>query len=139
MLKTILFGGESGLSFASNAGLSLLRIFSGIALMLGHGIGKLPPSERFIGAVDGMGMPMPSFFAWSAGLAEFVGGGLLALGLFTRVSAFFIAVTMTVAFFGVHFADPFQRQERALLYLFVALLFMLKGASDWSIDSLIRK
>lgn len=138
MLKKILFGGENGLSPAANAGLALLRIFAGVALMLGHGLGKMPPSERFIGAVGKLGFPAPALFAWAAGLAEFAGGALLALGLLTRVSSFFIAVTMTVAILGVHFSDPFPRQEKAFLYLFIAIMFLLKGAGDWSIDSFIR-
>ena len=45
MLKQILFGGESGLSPLANAGLTLLRIFTGVALAFSHGIGKLPPGK----------------------------------------------------------------------------------------------
>lgn len=139
MLKKILFGGEEGLSLPANAGLTLLRIFTGVALALAHGSGKLPPSEGFIGATAKMGFPAPEFFAWAAALSEFLGGILLALGLFTRVASFLIAVTMLVALVGVHGADPFQKQELAFLYFFIALAFMLKGSGDWSIDSFLRK
>jgi hypothetical protein len=41
---------------------------------------------------------MPTVFAWSTGLAEFVSGDLLTFGLFTKMSSFFIAFTMVVAF-----------------------------------------
>ena len=139
MLNKILFGGESGLSPLANAGLAILRIFAGVALALSHGTGKLPPSEGFIGTAAGLGFPMPAVFAWAAGLSEFLGGAFLALGLFTRVSSFFIAMTMLVAILGVHGADPFQKQEMAFLYFFIALAFMLKGSGDWSIDSFLRK
>jgi putative oxidoreductase len=139
MLKKILFGGESGLSTQANAGLTLLRIFAGIALALGHGLGKMPPSEGFITGTGNLGFPAPSFFSWAAGLSEFLGGIFLALGLFTRVSSFFIACVMLTALIGVHRADPFQRQELAFMYLFIAIAFMLKGAGDWSIDSYLRK
>jgi putative oxidoreductase len=138
MLKQLLFGGESGLSPLANAGFALLRIFAGVALALGHGFGKLPPSEKFIAGTANLGFPMPEFFAWAAALSEFAGGILLALGLMTRVSAFFIAVTMTVAVLGVHINDPFNKQELALMYLFVSVLYLLKGAGDWSIDAMIR-
>src|SRR6185436_5271861 len=97
MLKQLLFGGESGLSFMANAGLALLRIFAGVALMFGHGAGKVPPSEKFIESTANLGFPVPAFFAWAAGLSEFAGGALLALGLFTRISSFFIACTMLTA------------------------------------------
>ena len=138
-MRTILFGGESGVSFTANAGLSLLRIFTGIALALSHGIGKIPPSEGLINRSGELGFPLPIVFAWAAGLSEFVGGIFLALGFLTRISGFFIAFTMLVALIGVHGSDPFGKQELAFMYLFVALAFVLKGSSDWSIDSFLRK
>ena len=138
MLKRILFGGETGLSVAANAGLTLLRIFTGAALMMAHGRGKLPPSEGLITRAGEIGFPAPTLFAWAAGLSEFVGGAFLVLGLLTRISSFFIACVMLTALLGVHAADPFQKQELALLYLFIAIAFMLKGAGDWSIDRYLR-
>lgn len=139
MLKTILFGGESGLSYAANAGLALLRIFTGISLAFAHGIGKVPPTEGLITGTANLGFPMPVVFAWAAGLSEFLGGILLALGFLTRVAGFFVAFTMLVAIVGVHGADPYQKKELAFLYFFVAAAFMLKGSGDWSVDSFLRK
>lgn len=139
MLKKILFGGESGLSPFANIGLAALRIFTGFALMFGHGLGKMPPSEKFVSVTAKLGFPNPTIFAWSAGLAEFVGGGLLAIGLLTRISSFFVAFTMVVAVFVANANDSFAEREKGLLYLFIAILFLLKGAGDWSVDSLIRK
>jgi putative oxidoreductase len=86
-----------------------------------------------------LGFPMPIVFAWAAGLSEFLGGIFLAIGLLTRISSFFIACTMLVALLGVHAADPFNKQELAFMYLFVAFAFLLKGAGDWSVDSFLRK
>lgn len=139
MLRNILFGGESGLSYAANAGLTLLRIFAGVAMAFAHGFGKVPPADGLINRTGEMGFPAPILFAWAAGLSEFLGGICLALGLFTRISSFFIACTMLTALVGVHRADPFQRQELAFLYFFVAIAFLLKGAGDWSLDSYLRK
>lgn len=139
MFKTILFGGESGLSYIANAGLTLLRIFAGISLAFAHGIGKIPPGEGLVTGTANLGFPMPTLFAWAAGLSEVLGGIFLALGLLTRLSGFFIAFTMMVAAFGVHAADPFQKKELALMYMFVGIAFMLKGAGDWSLDSFLRK
>jgi len=139
LIKSILFGGESGLSYAANAGLALLRIFAGVALAFSHGIGKLPPKEGLINRTAEFGFPIPAFFAWAAGLSEFLGGIFLALGFLTRISSFFIAFTMLVALIGVHGADPFNKQELAFMYFFVAIAFLLKGASDWSVDNYLRK
>ena len=135
----MLFGGESGLSPAANAGLALLRIFTGVSLAVAHGIGKIPPGEGLINRTGDLGFPMPVMFAWAAALSEFLGGILLALGLFTRLAGFFIAFTMLVALIGVHGADPYQKQELAFMYFFIAVAFMLKGSGDWSIDSFLRK
>lgn len=139
MLKQILFGGESGLSPLANAGLALLRIFTGVALAGAHGIGKLPPSEQFVQSTANLGFPLPALFAWAAAFSEFFGGALLALGLLTRISGFFIVCVMLTAILGVHLHDEFAKQEKAFLFLFIAFAFMLKGAGDWSIDGFLRR
>lgn len=139
MLKNILFGGESRLSVTANAGLTLLRIFTGISLAFSHGVGKIPPGDGLISGTANLGFPLPTVFAWAAALSEFLGGIFLALGLFTRVSAFFIAFTMMVAILGVHGADPYQKKELAFMYLFIAGAFMIKGSGDWSLDGFLRK
>lgn len=139
LLKNILFGGESGLSYAANAGLALLRIFAGISLAFAHGISKVPPGDGLVTGTANLGFPAPTFFAWAAGLSESMGGIFLALGFLTRISAFFIAITMLVAIVGVHGADPYQKKELAFMYFFVATAFLLKGSGDWSVDSFLRK
>lgn len=139
MLKNVLFGGESGLSFPANAGLALLRIFIGVSLLLAHGSGKIPPSEQFIGGTANIGFPAPTFFAWAAALSESLGGAFLALGLFTRPAAFFICCVMLTALLGVHRADPYQKQELAFLYFFASAAFLLMGSGDWSLDRFLRR
>ena len=93
---------------AVDIGLLMLRLFTGLALALAHGINKLPPTDRFVVGVVDMGFPIPAFFAWASGLTEFGGGLLLAAGLFTRPAAFFIAVNMAVATFIRQAGDPFN-------------------------------
>ena len=139
MLRNILFGGESGLSVASNAGTTLLRVFTGLSLAFAHGFGKIPVGEGLVERAATLGFPAPIVFAWAAGLSEFLGGIFLALGFLTRISSFFIAVTMLTAILGVHGADPYGRKELALMYFFVAIAFMLMGAGNWSIDKFLRK
>ncbi|REJ77624.1 MAG: DoxX family protein [Acidobacteria bacterium] len=139
MLKTILFGGSAVDAVAANAGMALLRIFAGIGLAFGHGIGKMPPSDGFIEGVSKLGFPAPGLFAWAAGLSEFAGGICLALGLFTRVSSFFVFCTMFVAAFVNHINDGFSGQEKALLYLFIALFFAIAGSGNWGIDAFVRE
>lgn len=117
----------------------LLRVFIGLTMAFSHGMGKMPPSEMLIGGVSSLGFPMPEFFAWAAACAEVVGGLLLAVGLLTRPAAAFVAFTMLVAVFGVHGADPFEKKEMALLYLFSSLFFVLAGAGKFSLDQLLSR
>ena len=119
--------------------LTLLRVFIGLSMAFSHGLGKIPPNEQLIGGVQGMGFPMPELFAWAAGLAEFAGGILLAVGLLTRPAAAFVVFTMAVAAFGVHAADPFGVKEMALLYFFTSLFFVIHGAGRWSVDNILYK
>lgn len=138
-LRQMLFGGIAIPGWATNAGLFVLRVTSGLGLALGHGLGKVPPSERFIAGVVEMGFPAPALFAWAAGLSELAGGLLLALGLATRPSSFFVLCTMLVALLIRHAADPFGNKEKALLYAAIALLFLLLGAGKYSVDALVNR
>jgi putative oxidoreductase len=45
---------------------------------------------------------------------------------------------MLAAAFLRHAADPFARKELALLYGFVALMFLLIGSGRYGIDALLR-
>ena len=137
-MKALFFKVTKESGFLSELSMTLLRVFAGLAMAFGHGIGKLPPSEGLINGTAAMGFPMPVVFAWCAGLSEFLGGIFLALGLLTRPSAFFIAFTMTVAGFVRHAPDPFKVKEMAFIYLAVMIVFVVRGASSYSIDRFIK-
>lgn len=122
-----------------NTGLLILRILTGLFIALAHGINKIPPSQDFIKLVSSMGFPFPLFFTWMAGLSEFAGGLLLIPGLLTRPSAFMLSITMLVAAFLRHAADPIARKELALLYLFIFLFLLLLGGGKFSLDYLLRE
>lgn len=133
-MKRLLIQGTDEGSALSELAMTALRVFTGLSMAFAHGLKKLPPPQGLIDGVGAMGFPAPELFAWSAALAEFVGGLLLAAGLLTRPAALSVAFTMLVAAFGAHAADPFQKKELALLYLFVSLIFVVRGAGKWSID-----
>jgi len=134
----VLFGGAGGGSPLADLGLLALRLLAGLGLAFGHGLGKMPPSERFVSGVAGMGFPAPDVFAWAAALSEMVGGLLVAAGLLTRPSAFFVTITMLVAAF-LREGPTFGDKEKALLYAGVALLLMLSGPGRYSLDAMIRR
>ncbi|MCB9026848.1 MAG: DoxX family protein [Bdellovibrionaceae bacterium] len=126
-------------STSSHLGLLFLRLFAGLTLAFAHGVDKVPPNEQFVGFLDVMGFPMAIAFAWLAGLAEFLGGLLVAMGLLSRPASLSVMVTMLVAAFMAHANDPFQKKEMALLYFFVFLLIFLMGPGKFSLDNKIRK
>jgi putative oxidoreductase len=140
MLRSILFGGYSLPSLRADVGDLVLRGFAGLSLALAHGAAKLDAArfQDFVGGVEKLGFPVPTFFAWAAVLSEFAGGLLLAAGLLTRPAAFLIACTMAVAAFRVHAGDPYSVRELALVYLAIAICYLLKGTGRLSVDHVIR-
>jgi putative oxidoreductase len=72
------------------------------------------------------------------GLLEFVGGGLLLIGLFTRPVAFILSGEMAVAYFQFHFPRGFWPVMNggipAILYCFLWLFYSAAGPGPWSID-----
>ena len=137
--RQILFGGEELGSPLADLGILVLRVVAGLSLALGHGMGKVPPSEGFVGRVGEMGFPLPELFAWLAGSAEFGGALLLAVGLLTRPAAFLVAGSMVVVALIAHAGDPFSDREKAVLFLGMALCCLLVGAGRYSVDALLRR
>jgi len=115
--------------------LSVLRIVSGL-LFLAHGTAKLvqwPYVDMFKD-----GVPLASLFG-VGGVLEIVGGALIVLGLFTRITAFVLSGMMAVAYFMFHAPAslyPIINQgELAIMYSFVFLYFAATGAGPWSLDA----
>lgn len=120
-------------------GLLLFRLTIGLTMAIAHGMGKTPPPEQFVAGLTALGFPAPILFAWLASLSELVGGALIAAGLFTRHASLFLGVTMAVAAFHAHAADPFAKKEMAILFLASCVLLILTGAGKYSLDRLFRK
>lgn len=139
LLPDLVIGGARIDAVAGDAALTALRAFTGASLAFGHGLGKLPPTEKFVAGVEALGFPAPHLFAWAAGLSELVGGLLVAAGLATRPAAALACFTMAVAAFGQHAGDPYARKELALLYGVVLLAFVVVGCGRFGVDALLRE
>jgi len=124
--------------YLPDIGLLWLRVLMGLGIA-NHGYGKVfgGKIDRFAEGVASMGFPMPEFFAWAASLSEFIGGICIILGLFTRPAALFIGMTMAVAAFIKHGADPLKKKELALAYWTISGALMFLGAGRFSLDYLI--
>jgi putative oxidoreductase len=115
--------------------LGITRILFGI-MMACHG------AQKVFGAFGGMpaDKPIPAFIIWGAGPLELVGGGLVALGLFTRPAAFVVSGLMAFAYFLGHAPQGFlpkQNQgELAVIYCWFALYLAAQGPGAWALDGL---
>jgi len=78
-----------------------------------------------------------------AGIIEFVGGLLIAVGFLTGIAAFIASGEMAVAYFIAHFPRgpvPIRNQgELAILYCFVFLYIASRGAGIWGVDRASRR
>ncbi|MBC8036860.1 MAG: DoxX family protein [Rhizobiales bacterium] len=114
---------------------SILRIMTGL-LFLAHGTTKLlgfPVSEHT--PAEGAMATMTAV----TGTLELVGGVLIVLGLFTRMTAFVLSGFMAVAYFMVHAPMNFHpinnHGELAIMFCFVFLYFAAAGGGPWSVDA----
>ena len=124
---------------ANSIDVALLIVRVGIAaLMLTHGLPKL--GMLF---TDGP-VQFPALLGLSAAatltlavFAEVVCSLLILVGLGTRLVAIPLIITMLVAVFLVHSADPFAKQELGLLYLLPYVMLLLTGSGRYSLDYLL--
>ena len=137
-MMSLLTSPTGNLTRAGDLGLLLLRVVGGLALALAHGIGKVPPSQRFIERVGGMGFPAPEVFAWLAAAAEVGGALLLVVGLLTRPVGAIVAGYFLLIVFIAHAGDPFGGREKAVLFAAISAALALTGAGRYSIDALIQ-
>ncbi len=118
--------------------LGILRIIIGF-LFLQHGTAKL------------LGMPHVGMFdnlqlfslIGVAGALELVGGLLILLGLFTRITAFILSGEMAFAYFMAHaphgLLPILNNGELAVVYCFVFLYLAFAGGGEYSIDAARKK
>lgn len=75
----------------------------------------------------------------AAGILEFAGGILLALGLFTRPVAFLLAGEMAIAYFVAHFPRSFfpvnNGGDLAISFCFIFLYLIFAGSGAFALDN----
>ena len=116
--------------------LLLLRLTFGGLMLVNHGLGKMHklfsgneikfPDPLGVGAELSLGLTVFGEVACSA---------LLLVGFLTRFAALPAIITMLVAAFIVHGADPFADKEAALLFLIPYIIIFVKGGGKYSVDA----
>jgi putative oxidoreductase len=127
--------------------LPLLRVGLGL-ILIPHGC------QKIFGMFGGMGLNANAalfqrlgyspgmFWGTLVGCTELIAGTLLVLGLFTRPAALSIVIFMI---FSIHFTSAKGffwangGMEYSILILLVALVFMIRGGGEYSLDKSMAK
>ena len=122
-----------------NADTALLITRVGISsLMLVHGLPKM------FALFSGEPVQFPAIFGMSpvvsltlAVFAEVIGSLFVLFGFGTRLAVIPLIITMAVAVFNIHAADPYVKKEPGLLFLLGYVTLFIMGSGKYSIDNLI--
>ncbi|MBI5661766.1 MAG: DoxX family protein [Ignavibacterium album] len=118
--------------------LLLLRTVSSAIMLFAHGLPKL---NRLLAGEITFADPLGIGITFSLVLAvfsEFFCSVLIIAGLFTRVSLIPLIITMFVAGFVHHSADPFAQKEKALLFLLIFVFLFITGPGRYSLSRIIK-
>ena len=114
---------------------AVMRMMVGL-LFACHGVQKL---FGMLGGQSQVSNPM----LLAAGIIEFVGGGLVAIGFWTSYAAFIASGQMAAAYFIAHAAKGFwpilNKGEPAVLYCFVFLYIASRGSGALSVEAVAHK
>ena len=126
--------GPGGLDGTTAIAVLILRVFVGVAILL-HGylkLGKIPTfSAKFNLPVSVGGVVV---------LSQVIGGGMLLLGLLTRLACLVVGLTMVGAISkciarGERFVDPEHHSwESAGFYLMSLIVIGMLGPGKYSLD-----
>ena len=118
-------------------GLLWLRLWVGLMMLLGHGVGKLTAFSQKAGEFrDPINIgPKPSMALIT--FAEFFCAILIVLGLATRLAAIPLVFGMFVAAAIAHGDDSWSTKEKAMLYLVSFATLLITGPGRFSVDTMV--
>ena len=119
-------------------GLLAVRLLAG-GMMLTHGNPKI---DRLLGEgpvkfADPFGLG-PEISLVLVLFAEVACSILVMIGFKTRLATFPLMITMLVAAFLIHGADPFGEKELSLTFFTLFLSILISGAGSYSVDRVME-
>jgi putative oxidoreductase len=124
---------------AFNFSMLLLRVSTGLWIMIKHGLDKLqnfstiePHFYNFLGIGSNLSLALAIF-------AELFCGMLVVLGLFTRLAVIPIIIMLLVAAFNAKATQPLMNKELDFLYLIPFAVLLFCGAGRVSVDGMMSK
>jgi putative oxidoreductase len=124
-----------GMGFLDKYGsqiLGITRIIAGL-LFLEHGLMKLVGFPAPMGAG-----PLPPLMM-VGGIIEIMGGGLVAIGFFSRFAAFICSGMMAVGYFMAHFPrgiyPALNGGDAAILFCFIFLYLAAAGPGAFAVNN----
>lgn len=137
MMRRILSTNYSAAAF--NVSMLILRVGTGLWLMIKHGLDKLqhfsymePRFYNFMGIGSNISLILVIFI-------ELFCSMLVVLGLFTRMAVIPIIFMLCVAAFGAKGGLPLINKELEFLYLLPFSVLLLCGPGRVSVDGMINR
>ena len=120
----------------------LMRIFFGY-FWLETGWAKLQGIEGFTARFVQWGIPFPAFSAQVSAWTELIGGALIMVGLFTRLTAIPMIINMVVAIVLVVLPEVHSFNEfielNEFLYILIFFWLLVAGPGRVSLDALLKR
>ena len=124
---------------AFNFSMLLLRVSTGLWLLIKHGLEKLQNFStmqshfyNFLGVGSSVTLMVAIF-------VEVFCSMLVILGLFTRLAVIPIIIMLTVAAFSAKATQPLMNKELDFLYLVPFIVLLFCGAGRVSVDGMMNK
>ena len=121
-------------------GLALVRVVTGF-FMIYHGW-EIFSAEKMNGYLDWELFKNNSsgkLLVFAGKGAELVGGIFLFIGMFTRLAALILIVTMAVITFYVGTGKIWYEDQHPFLFVLLGLVFLFCGPGNWSVDKRLGK
>lgn len=121
-------------------GLAILRIITGL-LMTYHGWEIFSPStiQEYLKWDVVKSLPSPELLVYTGKGLELITGICLAIGLFTRVAALFMAMDMLFICFKIGNGKFYYEDQHPFIFAMLAMVFFFTGHVKWGLDNQLFK